>query len=231
MATTDVYPGHYAENLVTWRATLLGALVAFVLGVMFNILGAALGIAVLTAGSAGGAGILSVIWLVVANLLALGIGAWFAARISATPDYHNGALQGMAVWAVTTALTVVLATTAISNLLGTVTNTVTGAAGAATNAVQQNTTTQQVQGAAQDLAANASDIAASAQQAIQENQGAIAQAADTAGTATATGTLGVFGAMLLGLLAAIIGARMGAKHPNWDTRPRYTGASRVRETY
>lgn len=64
------------------------------------------------------------------------------------------------------------------------------------------------------------------QTSAEQNAGAIQDAAvKTAGT-TASAAFGGFLAMALGLVAAIIGARMGARHPNWADRPRYTYVER-----
>ena len=57
---------------------------------------------------------------------------------------------------------------------------------------------------------------------MQQNAAAIQEGATKAAGATAAAAFGSFLAMALGLVAAIFGARMGARHPSWTDRPRYT---------
>jgi hypothetical protein len=122
MSDVDPYPRNYAFPLVTWGSTILGSLVAVITSVMLNLLGAALGIAIAAGGqsstAAASAGIISVAWVVIANLIALAFGAWVAARAAPNPDHHGGMLQGIAVWALTSFAALFIATSAISNLGG-----------------------------------------------------------------------------------------------------------------
>ena len=223
---------HYAYPLVTWGSTLLGVAVALITAFMLNLLGAALGIAVAAFGQSADAaqtgGIIGMIWLAVANLIALGFGAWVAGRSTANPDHHGGALQGVAVWAVTSVAVLYLAGSAIAGIGGAAMKTADIAATASSGAVAQQAARSQANSTQTEGQANSAlqNVQASAQQ----NAGAIQDAAvKTAGT-TATAAFGAFLAMALGLVAAIVGARIGARHPNWADRPRLTYAERSHDT-
>ena len=223
---------HYAYPLVTWGSTLLGAAVALITAFMLNLLGAALGIAVAAFGQSVGAaqtgGIIGIVWLALANLIALGFGAWVAGRSTANPDHHGGTLQGIAVWAVTSFAVLYLAGSAIAGVGDAAMKTASVAATASSGAIAQQADRAQTNGAQTNTQAqsNMQNVQASAQQ----NAGAIQDAAvKTAGT-TATAAFGAFLAMALGLAAAIFGARLGARHPNWADRPRFTYVERRHDT-
>ena len=232
MTDNFVNDRHYAYPLVTWGSTLMGAAVALITAFMLNLLGAALGIAVAAFGQTTGAaqtgGIIGIIWIAIANLIALGFGAWVAGRATANPDHHGGTLQGIAVWAVTSFAVLWLAGSAIAGVGGAAMKTADIAATASSGAIAQRVdpaptnATQpnaQAQSAMQNMQASA-----------QQNAGAVQDAAvRTAGT-TATAAFGAFLAMALGLAAAIVGARLGARHPNWADRPRFTYVERRHDT-
>lgn len=90
---------------ISWGAILAGGLVAVAVGTMLNILGLAVGATTLDLarpGASPGASTLGLaggIWLLVANLIGLGVGGWVAARLSGTADDTDGELHGLAVWA------------------------------------------------------------------------------------------------------------------------------------
>jgi hypothetical protein len=214
MSDVDPYPRSYAFPLVSWGSTILGSLVAVITSVMLNLLGAALGIAIVASGqsssAAASAGIMSVAWVVIANLIALAFGAWVAARAAPNPDHHGGTLQGIAVWALTAFAALFIATSAISNL-GAVAMQTANIAANATSA----TVAKQPQASAQ-----AQSAGRQAQEALQKNAPAVQAGAAKAAGGAAAGAFGTFLAMALGLVAAILGARLGARHPAWPDRPR-----------
>ncbi len=223
---------HHAYSLVTWSSTLLGAAVALITAFMLNLLGAALGIAVAAFGQSAGAaqtgGIIGIIWIAVANLIALGFGAWVAGRSTANPDHHGGTLQGIGVGAVTSFAVLYLAGSAIAGVGGAAMKTADIAATASSGAIAQQADRAQANGAQTN--AQAQSAMTNMQASAQQNAGAIQDAAvKTAGT-TATAAFGAFLAMALGRVAAIVGARMGGRHPNWADRPRYTYVERRHDT-
>ena len=225
MTDAGSYERHYAYPLVTWGSTILGAVVALITAFMLNILGAALGIAVATFGQTGAAvateGVIGMIWVGLANLVALGFGAWVAGRSTANPDHHGGTLQGIAVWAATSFVVLFLAGSAMAGLHAGAVQTadlsaMTGGAGAAPPAANSAANT-----AAAPDATQAPDTT-QGQLTPQEARAAVKSVAQ----ATASAAFGTFLAMVLGLVAAIFGARAGARHPNWADRPRYTYVER-----
>ena len=216
MTDAGAHDGHYAYPLVTWGSTILGSVVALITAFMLNILGAALGIAVATFGqgvdSPAAAGVVGMLWVALANLVALGFGAWVAGRSTANPDHHGGTLQGIAVWAVTSFVILFVAGSALSGMHGAAVQNfdMTGGASDSPAATAPATT------------GPAASATGSSQPTPQETQAAVKSVAN----ATAAAAFGTFLAMVLGLIAAIVGARSGARHPNWADRPRYTYVER-----
>jgi hypothetical protein len=90
---------------ISWGAVIAGALVAVAVGMMLNILGAAIGANAVDATqgdtpSGQTFGIVGGIWLLVANLIGLAVGGYMAARLSGTADETDSVLHGLSVWAV-----------------------------------------------------------------------------------------------------------------------------------
>ena len=214
---------HYAYPLVTWGSTILGAVVALIISFMLNLLGGALGIVAATVGQMQGAaaeaGIAGIVWVAVSNLFALGFGAWVAGRSTANPDHHGGTLQGIAVWAVTSFAVLFLAGSALSSLGGAALKTADIAA-SASGASAQPATRDRIGAQAQSALQNGQD-------AMQQNPAAVQDAVTRTAKTTAEIAFGAFMAMVLGLVAAIFGARAGARHPNWADRPRFTLVERT----
>ena len=232
MSDTTLGDRHYSYPLVTWGSTLLGAAVALVTAFMLNLLGAALGVAVAAFGQSADAartgGIIGVVWLAVAHLIALGFGAWVAGRSTSNPDHHGGTLQGIGVWALTSFAVLYLAGSAIAGVGDAAMKTANIAATASSGAIARQADRAQPNGA--QTGAQAQSAMTNMQASTERNAGAIHDAAEkTAGT-TATAAFGAFVAMALGLVAAIVGARIGARHPNWADRPRFTYVERRHDT-
>ncbi len=227
---SDVGPldRHYAYPLVTWGSTFLGAVVAVVTAFMLNVLGAALGVAAVamvpTTQSAAISGVIGMLWVAIANLVALGFGAWVAGRSTANPDHHGGTLQGIAVWAVTSVAVLFIAGSALSGL----SHAAMATAGMATAGANGSTFGQaDGAGTTQSPAATQSSAASQGDAATQQQDAAAIQSAATkTAAATASAAFGTFLAMVLGLVAAIFGARAGARHPGWTERPRFTYVER-----
>lgn len=152
-----VTPGHAAVALpegglalpsrISWGAVLAGGVIAAAIAAMLNILGAAIGATTVdTVGratpDAASLGIGAVVWLVVANTIALAVGGYTAARLSGSADGTDGVLHGLAVWAVaflvSAALLGNLAAGAVSTAASTVSsvaNTAASGVGSAVSAV------------------------------------------------------------------------------------------------
>ncbi len=121
---------------VSWGAILAGSVIAVMIGLMLNILGAAVGATAVDAvnrdtPSASTFGIGAGIWLLVANLIGLAVGGYAAARLSGTADKTDATLHGVGVWAIGFLLSAVL----VGNLVAGTASTVAGAASSALGGV------------------------------------------------------------------------------------------------
>ncbi|MBD0271377.1 MAG: hypothetical protein ICV73_05555 [Acetobacteraceae bacterium] len=129
---------------VSWGAIAAGAVIAVMIGLMLNILGTAIGVTAVDAvegdtPDASTFGIGAAIWLLVATLVGLGVGAYAAARLSGTADKTDAALHGVGVWAIGFLLSAVLlgniAAGAASSVFTTASSLLGGAAQGAGSAV------------------------------------------------------------------------------------------------
>jgi hypothetical protein len=108
---------------VSWGAIFAGVVLALVVQLLLNLLGAGIGAAVIdpatgdnptaTAFSLSTAG-----WFIASGVIAAFLGAFVASRLSYKPTRSTGALHGLTTWAVTTLLIVYLLTTSIGALVG-----------------------------------------------------------------------------------------------------------------
>lgn len=198
----------YAYPLISWGGVLAGAAVALALGALLAVLGVAIGATtfnpydlqrdakVITIG--GG------LWVLFANLVAMQVGGFVAARTSRFSDHTNGLLQGLAVWAVALIAAMVLAGASLS----------AGMDGAASAALDQAS------------APPAADVASppSARGYDQPTDAQITEMARAAKVATETLAWWAFAAMALGAVGAMAGGRIGSDHPVWLDRPRESAA-------
>ena len=104
---------------VSWGAIMAGAVIAVMIGLMLNILGTAIGVTAVDAVEGGTPdastfGIGAAVWLLLATLIGLGVGAYAAARLSGTADKTDAALHGVGVWAIGFLISAVL----VGNLVG-----------------------------------------------------------------------------------------------------------------
>lgn len=264
---------------VSWGAIIAGAVVAVMIGLMLNILGAAIGVSTVDAvqgdtPAASTFGIGAAVWLLVANLVGLGVGGYTAARLSGTADRTDASLHGVGVWAVGFLLSAVLlgnlAAGAASSVVTTASSVLGGVAQTAGSAVSTVASqadpkalleraraslsgpseparmTREQRGAEitsilgngvangaltdperqrlaalvsaesgisqQEAAQRIQTYEAQAQQTAREAAERAKRAADAAATGAATAAYAVFGALLLGAIAAILGARAGVRN-------------------
>lgn len=123
---------------VSWGAIFAGAVVAVALTALMSLLGLGIGFGSLdiAAGdSVDGAPKATLIWWAATSIVATGIGAFVAARLAGIPRGITGALHGLSVWAVTSLLTLWLATSAIGFVLGAAGNVVSTTARVTSGAV------------------------------------------------------------------------------------------------
>jgi hypothetical protein len=268
---------------ISWGAVFAGGITAVAVGAMLNLLGLAIGATAVDPATPGGTpaastlGLASGIWLIVADLIGLGVGGYVAARLSGTADGTDGILHGLSVWAIAFLISAVLLGNVVAGIarttFGAASSIVGGAAQGAGQAVQaaasqlevdpealveraqsalrgaggdpaRMTTEQRTAEIGQILTRAATDrgplpqdqrdrltqLAAAeygvspeeAQQRLRQAEQQLAEAtrqaeatarrtADAAAAGTATAAYWLFGAMLLGAIAAVIGARMGTR--------------------
>jgi hypothetical protein len=117
------------HSRISWGAIFAGAAIALAIGLMLNVLGTAVGAMLVDATAretpaAASFGIGAGLWVLISNLIGLGVGGYVAARLSGTADGTDGTLHGLAVWAASFLVSAVL----LGNLLTGVASTVTTSA-------------------------------------------------------------------------------------------------------
>ncbi|HEY2660026.1 MAG TPA: hypothetical protein VGI79_09915 [Caulobacteraceae bacterium] len=203
----------YLYPLISWGSVLAGAVVAIALGALFSVLGLAVGATafnpfnlehdakMLTIG--GG------LWIVFANLVALQIGGFIAARSARFADHTNGMFQGLAVWAVTLIAAMLLAGPSLS----------AGFTGAADSAMDQAS-------ADAEHTALGDRTPATARADAGPTPAEMAQMAEAAKKTTEALAWWAFAAIAAGAVGAVAGGRIGADHPAWPDRPRQAAVIR-----
>jgi hypothetical protein len=226
MTTFEPQSGYpvYAHPLVSWGAVIFGALAAVAIGVLLNLLvmvfAATANLHQLDHPGEGSNGVLLLgVFGALANLVALFAGGFIAARSANHPDHHDGMLHGVGVWA----LAFILGLALLSTGAGKTMDALTG--GGAPFAGMAQSEAAAAQGEEGDAAApGAAQIAGPSQVQPQASPGAKADA-ETEARALATGARDTaffgFAAMLVGLVAALVGGVAGARHPHhFSVRPR-----------
>jgi hypothetical protein len=178
-------------------------------------LGMAVGITATDPQAADGAkiGIAAAAWAGISLLVALFVGGMVSTRIGATFDGHTTFWEGALVWIVTLLLMGYLATTSLATLMGGTLHVVGGAAQAAATATQGSAATnpdvanpvRNPSSAVQDLKSRIEGATAN---------GTIQQKAAEAKPAATKAAWGTFAALILSLVAALLGAAAGRRrHP------------------
>jgi hypothetical protein len=211
----------YAHSLICWPSIIAGALVAVGLGVMFNLLGVAIGASAFdpTASLRGQAQTITLaagIWLLVATAVAMWIGAYVAARSAKFPDHRHGLFQGVTVWALAVLLIVAVGGFSLRTAAESADETT-----AALIAPQQS---QSETGAtppavAPGSAANATSGMTAPPSMTRSEAESLARATRDALAVTAWWSIAT---LLFGLGGSLLGARMGAAHPTDWPRVRMT---------
>lgn len=106
----------------SWGAILAGVAFAIVVSLLLNILGMAIGLAIVDPQAGGdqaqALGIGGLIWWLVASIIALFCGGWVAGRLAGVPRRLDGAVHGAITWAVTTIVTIYLIGSAVGGIIG-----------------------------------------------------------------------------------------------------------------
>jgi hypothetical protein len=217
---TAVYAVGTEGIRVSWGSIVGGVLLAVGLLILLTALGAAIGISATEPGQtdAGTAGRAAGIYGAVSLLLALFFGGWASTRIGAIVDRATSFCEGALVWVVSIMLVAGLATMGLSNLVGgamSLAGTASQAAGAVAQSPQAQQQAQQQGNASAGSSGQVVDQAKQKLGEIQERlqSGELSQKAAEAKPAAARGAWITFGALVLSLLTAVIGAMAGRRDP------------------
>jgi hypothetical protein len=201
---------------VSWGSIIGGVLLAVGLLILLTALGTAIGITAAEPGQTdpGTAGRAAGIYGAVALLLALFFGGWASTRIGAIVDRATSFCEGALVWVVSIMLVAGLATLGLSNLVGGAMS-LAGTASQAAGAVAQ---TPQAQEQANASAGSSGQVVDQAKQKLGELQeriqsGELTQKAQDAKPAATRSAWITFGALVLSLVTAVIGAMAGRREP------------------
>jgi hypothetical protein len=196
------YPGLFgAEGMrVSWGGIFGGVLVAVGLLLLLAALGVAVGITAVDPSQAelSKLGTGAAIWAGVSLLLALFVGGLVSTRIGATFDGSTGFFSGFLVWVVSLLLVAYLAASGVSSL----------ASGAFS-----------LMGGAQEVVAQVGDKA----QEMSQNLPALQQKAQEAKPQASRAAWVTFGALVLSLAAAVLGALAGRRRAPRGPYPSSTG--------
>jgi|SRR2546423_7238681 hypothetical protein len=196
------YPGLFgAEGMrVSWGGIFGGVLVAVGLLLLLAALGVAVGITAVDPAQAelSKVGTGAAIWAGVSLLLALFVGGLVSTRIGATFDGSTGFFSGFLVWVVSLLLVAYLAASGVGSL----------ASGAFS-----------LMGGAQEVVAQVGDKA----QEMSQNLPALQQKAQEAKPQASRAAWVTFGALLLSLAAAVLGALAGRRRAPRGPYPSSTG--------
>lgn len=132
--------GHALPSRISWGAVLAGGVIAAAVAATLNVLGAAIGATTVDAvgratPAAATLGIGAVVWMVIANTIALAVGGYTAARLSGSADDTDGVLHGLAVWAIAFLVSAVLLGNVVAGVVSTAASTASSAVGSAASGV------------------------------------------------------------------------------------------------
>ena len=200
---------------VSWAGIWGGVLAAVGLLLLLASLGGAVGITATdpTQMDAGKLGIAAGAWLGISLLIALFVGGMVSTRIGATFDGSTGFWSGALVWVVTLLAMAYLATTSLASLTGGALRIMGGVAQTAATAAQGTPAANDAANAAQNGAPNAIARLRSNLENAQAN-GTIQEKAAQAKPAASKAAWGTFIALVLTLIASVLGAAVGRRrHP------------------
>jgi len=200
---------------VSWAGIWGGVLAAVGLLLLLASLGGAVGITATdpTQVDAGKLGIAAGAWLGISLLIALFVGGMVSTRIGATFDGSTGFWSGALVWVVTLLAMAYLATTSLASLTGGALRIMGGVAQTAATAAQGTPAANDAANTAQNGAPNAIARLRSNLENAQAN-GTIQEKAAEAKPAASKAAWGTFIALILTLIASVLGAAVGRRrHP------------------
>ncbi|MBX6322757.1 MAG: PhnA-like protein [Rhodospirillaceae bacterium] len=214
-------------NRVSWGAVLAGILMSLITQVILTLLGAGIGIASLSPVSAenpdsGSVSIGAAVWWIVSGIIAAAVGGHTAGRLSGRPKESTAGWHGLAAWAGSSLIVLLVLGTALGAAVGGAYNAAlaarggqSGAAGGLMGSVARATgDTAAPQGGMQpgqtaDQGAAPAQGSAPAAAAEQPDRQTAEDAISAASTAALVGAI----ALLLGAVAAWFAGRAGAVEP------------------
>lgn len=196
---------------ISWGAVMAGAILALVVQLLLQMLGAGIGLSTVDplrpgdTPSATAFATTAGIWWAVGGLIAAYVGGWLAGKLAGVSRPGDGAWHGLMSWAVSTLVTVYVLSTAAGSLLSGASNVAGTAASAtataATGAAASNP------GVASEAARAAT--AARNQLSAPGTEQKAREAADATARNASRAMLGGFLALALGSLLASLGGRAG----------------------
>ena len=207
---------------VSWGGIWGGVLTAVGLLLLLTALGGAVGITATNPADmdAGKLGIAAGAWLGISLLISLFVGGMVSTRIGATFDGSTGFWSGALVWVVTLLAMAYLATTSLASLTGGALRVMGGVAQTAATAVQGTPAASNAANNATNAAQqNAPDAIAQLRSKLDNARanGTIQEKAAAAKPAASKAAWGTFIALVLTLVAAVLGAAVGRRRHPADT--------------
>jgi hypothetical protein len=201
---------------VSWGGVFGGVLVALGFLLLMTALGVAVGISAAQPGETdtGTLGAGAGIWAGVSLLVALFIGGWVSTRIGAIFDGTTGFFEGALVWVVSVLLMLYMASSGIGMLA----DGPFGLVGGAAKALGQGETAQRIENNRGNPAQQTADAKNGIAQLIEKAGGALQQKAEEVKPEATRAAWITFGALLLSLLAAALGAVAGRRNPVKEAR-------------
>ena len=170
------------DTAVSWSAIVAGAAAAAALSLILLILGTGLGLASVSPWtregiSAGALGVTAIVWLMVTQVLASGMGGYIAGRLGAQwkgvhsdEAYFRDTAHGFLTWAVASLATAALLTSVIGSIVGTGVRATAAVAGGATLAAS---------GAAKSATMGSPESSSTSANATANGMGAMSYLVDT----------------------------------------------------
>lgn len=118
----NVLPEAESVSHVSWGSIFAGTVIALIIQVTLVMLGLAIGFGTIRPAAEGGAlsglGIGAAVWWILSSIIALFVGGWVSSRLAGLQRVFDGALHGLATWALVTLMTIYLLTSGIGFVVG-----------------------------------------------------------------------------------------------------------------
>jgi ElaB/YqjD/DUF883 family membrane-anchored ribosome-binding protein len=225
-----------SQKRVSWGAIFAGVAVALVLHLMLGVLGIAVGATAIDpmdeGNVANGLGIGAAIFFAVSAIIAMFAGGYTSGALAIIQDRADRTLHGLTTWASVTVLSFAMLASGVGGIIGGTASMLASGMETATEATVQADGSP-VDRILAELRARGIDPQQEFEQQRQEmSQEEVEQqareAADTTADAVAAAAWATFAIMLLGAIAAAVGANVGSNRPGMVARPEYADATTPR---